>query len=89
MKAGLIPVQSTNIHAIGYQAESRCLWVAFAGGPLWRYEDVPPEKWEAFRTAPSIGGFFAREIRPHHAGMRAVLPEDATAPDADERANAS
>lgn len=83
----LVPVASTNIQAIGYDAETRALLVQFSGGPLWTYADVPPEAWEAFRTAPSIGRHFAREIRPRFSGMRIMPPTEAP-PAADEAANA-
>jgi len=41
--------------------------VTFVTGRRYVYDDVPPEVYEAFRTAFSKGAFFNREIRDHYA----------------------
>ena len=59
----MIPVQSSNIEAIGYDPETSRLRVRFnKRDSLYEYNDVPPEIFEAFRTSDSKGGFFQRNI---------------------------
>jgi len=62
----LVPVRSSNIAAIGYDAGTQQLVVEFKGGSRYAYRGVPPETAAHLAAAPSVGGDFAREIR--HAG---------------------
>ena len=59
----LVPVRSTNIAAVGYDAEARLLVVEFKAGSRYAYSDVPPEKAARLLAAPSVGHDFAQEIR--------------------------
>lgn len=43
---GLVPVQSTSLAAIGYDAPTRTLRVAFRSGGLYDYDEVPREVYE-------------------------------------------
>lgn len=67
-----IPVVSSNLATIGYDAEHRLLEVEFKNGAVWRYADVPPEEHEALMTAPSVGRYFAANIKPVYADAEQV-----------------
>ena len=56
------PVKSTNIKAIGYNAEKRTMRVDF-GANVYEYDDVPPETHRDFVEAQSIGSHFHKHIR--------------------------
>jgi KTSC domain len=58
---------STAIRYFRYDAAKLELQVTFVTGRRYVYDDVPPEVYEAFRTAFSKGAFFNREIRDHYA----------------------
>ena len=65
------PVQSTAVHAWGYDAEERILEVEFAEG-AYDYFGVDPALVDGLRSAPSVGAFVNQRIKPHHA--QAPLP---------------
>ena len=73
----MTPVQSSNIHAVGYDLHSQTLSVQFkarggaAAGSIYEYIAVPPEVYERFMNAPSKGGWFAANIKNHYAARRA------------------
>lgn len=56
-------VQSSNLAAIGYDADSKCLQVRFLNGALWRYHTVPQSAYEGLQTAGSVGSYFHKYIR--------------------------
>jgi KTSC domain len=58
-------VESSQIKAIGYDAETRTLAVKFnfGAGAIYHYPDVAPETHEAFVNAESIGQFFGKHIK--------------------------
>ncbi|KVU22289.1 hypothetical protein WK65_18290 [Burkholderia ubonensis] len=63
------PVESSQIHSIGYDAESETLAVRFkgrAGDPtsLYHYSKFTQANFDAIRTADSIGSHFYRNIKP-------------------------
>lgn len=64
------PVTSSQIHATGYDPETRTLAVQFhAHGPakspgsVYHYEDFGPKDWEAFQAAPSKYSHFHKSIK--------------------------
>lgn len=58
------PVTSSNVEAIGYDAETKTMAVQFKGGkPPYHYANVPAEVYAAFVCAESIGSHFAKHIR--------------------------
>jgi hypothetical protein len=63
----LTPVQSSQIHAVGYDAGSRTLRIQFksAGGPgsTYDYPGVPADKHADFLKAESVGKFFGAHIK--------------------------
>jgi KTSC domain len=58
---------STAIRYFGYDAAKRALQVTFVTGRRYVYDDVPPDVFEAFKSAFSKGAFFNREIRDSYA----------------------
>jgi hypothetical protein len=58
---------STAIRNLFYVPAKRELWVTFVSGRRYVYADVPPDVFDAFKTAPSHGAFFNHEIRDRYA----------------------
>jgi hypothetical protein len=63
MTAEAVPVYSTLLVAMSYQAEAALLCLEFRDGALYCYRDVPHEIYEGLLTAPSKGVYFNRQIR--------------------------
>ncbi len=59
----MVPVKSSNIKAVGYDADTRMLTVEFGSGAQHTYADVPPETHQALMDAESVGKFFHANIR--------------------------
>jgi hypothetical protein len=57
---------STAIRSIFYDPAKRECWVTFVSGRRYVYADVPPEVFDAFKTATSRGTFFNHEIRDRY-----------------------
>ena len=47
----LIPIQSNNVHAAGYDELSGIMTVKFKNGAIYEYFAVPRELWESFLQA--------------------------------------
>lgn len=60
----LEPVTSSQIEAIGYDADTKTLLILFPRDSLYRYADVTQEEFHALKTAPSIGSHFGKYIKP-------------------------
>lgn len=58
----MIPVQSSMICAVGYDAKTRELEVVFNNGSVYRYQDVEKEDYEALLRAESKGRFMNERI---------------------------
>jgi hypothetical protein len=66
-------VESSMIHAVGYDPETRTLEVVFNSGRLYCYENVPPEEYEGLMAAESKGGYMRANIidmYPYRRGLR-------------------
>lgn len=57
---------STAIRNFFYDPTKRELWMTFVTGRRYVYDDIPPEVFDAFKTAPSRGAFFNHEIRDRY-----------------------
>jgi hypothetical protein len=55
-------VESSMIHAIGYNPKSRSMDVAFNSGSRYRYFDVPPETYEGLMAAESKGQYMRANV---------------------------
>ena len=58
----LIEVESSMIHAVGYNSKTRELEVVFNSGNIYRYEDVPPEEYESLMNSKSKGQYMRANI---------------------------
>ena len=58
-----IPVQSSNLAAVGYDESSRTLEVLFCDGSTYHYFDVPESIFQQLLHAESKGKFHYRHIR--------------------------
>lgn len=52
-------VKSSNIAKLGYDQESKTLYVKFLSGVTWSYAEVPEEEYKALSEAESVGKHFA------------------------------
>lgn len=70
-------VSSSCIFAVGYDAGSQTVFVAFLNGSIYAYEGVPEYEFENLRTAPSVGSYFNRSISnvypSEHVGNHASI----------------
>lgn len=66
----MLPVESSQIHSIGHDAETNTLAIRFkdrvTGGPtsLYQYRNFTADDFKAFREAESIGSHFYKHIKP-------------------------
>lgn len=61
-----VPVASSNLISVGYDAASETLEVEFKGG-VYQYYNVPQFMHEQLMQAPSIGTFFNANIKNVYA----------------------
>ena len=50
-------VESSMIHAVGYDRKTRTLEVVFNSGRTYCYEDVPPKVYKELMASDSKGGY--------------------------------
>lgn len=58
----LTVVESSMVHAIGYDSKTRTLEVVFNSGRTYVYEDVPPKIYKELMAAESKGQYMRAEI---------------------------
>lgn len=69
----MIPVTSSFIHALGYDAERKIATVEFKRSgsySIYQYRGVPARTFARWLKAPSKGKYFHRNIRPRYAFKR-------------------
>lgn len=66
----MVPVQSSNVKAIGHDPETQELHVHFHNGGQYVYAEVPAEKHQALVAADSIGNHLHAHIKGKHAHRR-------------------
>lgn len=72
----LKPVEgSSNILAIGYDAPSQTLRVAFRSASCYDFQEVPKEIHASFLEALSYGVYFARTIKGKFVSIPVPLPK--------------
>lgn len=60
----MVPVLSSNVAAIGFDARTSTLFVRFHNGArVYRYRGVPAAVYQAFLAAPSKGRFLSQFIK--------------------------
>jgi hypothetical protein len=57
------PVNSSNVTAVGYDAESQTVYVQFLNGSTYAYKGVPEHEFENLLTAPSVGSYLNRNFK--------------------------
>ena len=65
------PVSSSNIEAVGYDAENQTVYVQFLDGSTYAYKGVPEHEFENLRTAPSVGSYLNRSFKTVYPYERA------------------
>jgi len=68
----MLPVESSNIAAIGYSDVERVLQVDFWSGTRYRYFGVPQRKFDEFLAAPSKGRYLNSEIKGEYDFERVI-----------------
>lgn len=58
-----VPVDSSNIAAVGFDSTSETLEVEFKNGAVYQYFDVPERTYEELRDASSVGGYLASHVK--------------------------
>lgn len=61
-----IPVASSNIASVGYDAENKRLEIEFHHGGIYRYMDVPEDVVEGLMSASSYGSYFHHNIKDNY-----------------------
>lgn len=61
-----IPVTSSNIASIGYNAKNKTLEIEFTHGGIFRYLDVPEEEYEGLMNASSIESYYYHNIKNYN-----------------------
>lgn len=59
----MVPVDSSNIEAIGFDLENKDLYIKFHTTRIYKYNPVTHEGFLAFLNAPSIGKYFFANIK--------------------------
>lgn len=59
----MIPVSSSNLSAVGYDAASQTLRVAFVGGGLYEYSVVSGSVHAGLMAASSHGSYFDAHVK--------------------------
>lgn len=57
------PVSSSNVAAVGYDAENQTVYVQFLNGSTYAYKGVSEHEFENLRTAPSVGSYLNRNYK--------------------------
>lgn len=65
-------VESSNLHAIGYDGGSETLYVEFRNDTRYRYLQVPHPVYLSFLHAPSHGQCLNQRIKPDYQYQRVV-----------------
>ncbi|MCL4486545.1 MAG: KTSC domain-containing protein [Chloroflexi bacterium] len=70
----LVTVESSSIHAIGYDEAERILEVVFNNGGIYQFVDVPPAEFKALMHADSKGRYLNANIRNLYPYWRLYRP---------------
>lgn len=56
-------VESSNVRAVGYDAETRTLRVEYKGGGVYEYPNVEPSLYADLLAAESVGKFCHQHVK--------------------------
>jgi non-canonical purine NTP pyrophosphatase (RdgB/HAM1 family) len=65
-----LPVESSDLVSIGYDAKERVLEIEFKENRIYQYLDVEPDVYERFMRADSYGEYFFAHINKHYRYKR-------------------
>jgi len=65
-----IPVKSSNIRSVGYEASSSTLEVEFNSRSVYQYLNVPESKYEGLMNAASKGRYLNRNIKVRYKDIK-------------------
>lgn len=68
----VVPVQSSNILAVGHDPQANELHVKFKNGGEYVYHGVDAAQHTELMAAPSVGSHLHGVIKPHAAGVKKV-----------------
>jgi hypothetical protein len=68
----LVPVQSSNVAAVGHDAKTNELHVEFKNGTRYVYEGIDAARHAELMAAPSIGSHLHGVIKPRAASARRI-----------------
>ncbi len=66
MAVEMIQVSSSNISAVGYDAENEIVHVQFLNGSEYIYKGVPHHEFDGLLNAPSIGSYLNRNYKNYY-----------------------
>ena len=70
MATPIYPVNSSQISYIGYDEETKELFVTFKNGSTYKYKDVPLFKFNNMKVDPSVGKYFNMYIKDIYVGTK-------------------
>ena len=59
-------VDSSNVEAVGYDADNGAIYVRFLGGDTYVYSGADQGTFEELLSADSVGSYFNRVIKPNY-----------------------
>lgn len=59
----MIPVVSSNVSAVGYEASNQTVYVRFSDGKMYIYKGVPEIEFDNLKNAPSVGSYLHRNYK--------------------------
>lgn len=59
-------VDSSNVEAIGFAADTQEIYIRFLSGRTYAYGGANEALFSELQAAPSIGSFVNRVLKPHH-----------------------
>lgn len=74
-KLRMLEVDSSNIHSVGYDGDTKTLVVRFKSGTVYSYANVKPAVALAFMEADSHGSYFHTNIRDRFDSEQIDLSE--------------
>lgn len=77
MKIKFHEVESSNLAGVYYSSKYRTLVVKFKSGVIWLYPEMPRWNYLRLKSAVSVGGYFAHNIRDAYQGFRLDMPQEA------------
>lgn len=65
-----IPVTSSNVRSVGYDAQSEVLEIEFHDNSIYHYSGVPRPEYDGLMSASSKGKYFSAQIKGRYPYTR-------------------